>query len=252
MLAAKIRNQCNRIIIQRFGISDMSPIVNGEHFILNHIVPVCTSFFDIGANKGEWSLHILKINPHTTFQLYEPGIKAFNMCTNRFELQQNVCVNNFALSDSTGKIQFYEQDNAGEMSSAIQKWADGPCQTIEVDTATIDAELSRLNIEKLSYVKIDAEGFDLKVLKGAKQAIIGNKVGFIQFEYNHSWPLLGATLADAYELLEDNGYSIFLIKPGGLYIYDIKIYGEFYAFSNFIAISPENLPHVRPIIKGPA
>jgi FkbM family methyltransferase len=250
LLAVKIKNQCNRIIIQRFGTDTMSPHLNGEYLILNHMAPICNSFFDVGSNKGEWTDHIL--NNTSAFYLYEPGTTAYDMCTTRFKSYQNVYVNNFALSDKAGKIEFYEQDNAGEMSSAIEKWANGPCKTIEVTTTTIDAELSRLNIDLLSYVKIDTEGFDLKVLQGAKQAIIHNKLGFIQFEYNHSWPLLGATLAEAYELLESNGYTLFLIKPDGLYKYDVTLFGEFYAFSNFIAIAPQNMPHVKPLIKGAA
>lgn len=250
LLAVKIRNQCNRIIIQRFATNSMSPHLNGEYLILNHIAPVCNSFFDVGANKGEWTAHIL--NNTNTFYLYEPGTTAFDMCKSRFKSHQNVFVNNLALSDNDGKIEFYEQANAGEMSSALEKWANGPRKIIEVDTTTIDAELSRLKIDLLSYVKIDTEGFDLKVLKGATLSIANNKIGFIQFEYNQSWSLLGATLAEAYELLESNGYTIFLIKADGLYKYDLTIFGEFYAFSNFMAIAPQNLPYVKPIIKGTA
>ena len=250
LLAVKIRNQCNRIIIQRFATNSMSPHINGEYLVINHIAPFCNSFFDVGANKGEWTAHIL--NNTSAFYLYEPGTIAFNMCATRFKSHQNVSLNNFALSDNKGKIEFYEQDNAGEMSSALEKWANGPCKIIEVDTTTIDAELSRLKIDLLSFVKIDTEGFDLKVLKGATQAIINNKIGFIQFEYNQSWLLLGATLAEAYELLESNGYAIFLIKADGLYTYDLTIFDEFYAFSNFMAIAPQHMPHVQPIIKGAA
>lgn len=250
LFAVKIRNQCNRIIIQRFAANTMSPHENGEYLVLDHIVPVCNQIFDVGANKGEWTAHIL--NNTNAFYLYEPGTAAYNMCSARFKSYPNVSVNNFALSDNTGKIEFYEEDNAGEMSSAIEKWADGPCKTIEVDTTTIDAELSRLKIDALSYVKIDAEGFDLKVLKGATNAIINNTIGFIQFEYNQSWLLIGATLSEAYELLESNGYTLFLIRANGLYKYDLALFGEFYAFSNFIAIAPQHMPHVNAIIKGTA
>ena len=83
-------------------------------------------------------------------------------------------------------------------------------------------------------------------------SIVNNKIGFIQFEYNRVWSMLGSTLLNAYEILEENGYEVFLIKPNGLYKYNVRKYGEFYAFSNFIAVAPKNLVHVKKIIKGAA
>jgi len=254
ILAIKIRNQCNRIIIARYGIKDMSPKLNGEHLVLDHITSICNSYFDIGANKGDWTAYILdnvKTNSCKLY-LYEPGLVAFNFSLTRFKEFKNIVVNNIALSDTIGTINFYEQENAGELSSAIEKWAYGPTSKIEVETTTIDSELSRLQIDHLDFVKIDTEGFDLKVLKGAINSITNNKIGFIQFEYNLSWFSLGSTLLSAYEILEESGYKIFLIQPDGLYSYDVRKNGEFYAFSNFIATSPTNLPHIKNLIKGAA
>ncbi|MFI5163018.1 MAG: FkbM family methyltransferase [Sphingobacteriales bacterium] len=252
LLAIKLRNQCNRIIIERFGIKNMQPELNGEHLILDNILPVCDSFFDIGANKGDWSGYILSKAKGSNFRifLYEPGTVAFNISLSRFKTFDNISVSNLALSDTIGTLDFYEQENAGELSSAIEKWAYGLKRKITVNTTTVDSELSRLNIENLDYVKIDTEGFDLKVIKGAIDSIIHNKIGFIQFEYNNAWAVLGATLLDAYEILEQNGYSVFLIKPDGIYNYKVREYGEFYAFSNFIAITQQNLIHVKGITKG--
>jgi FkbM family methyltransferase len=253
-LAIKVRNQCNRIIIERFGIKHMSPGLNGEHLLLDHIIPICNSYFDIGANKGDWTAYILDKIKSDSFELYlyEPGLVAFNISLKRFKEFNNIHITNTALSDSIGTIDLFEQENAGELSSAIQKWAYGPISKIEVKTTTIDSELSRLKIDYLDYIKIDTEGFDLKVLKGAINSIINNKIGFIQFEYNTAWSVLGSTLLEAHEILEGNGYKVFLIQPNGLYSYNVRKNGEFYAFSNFIAIAPSNLMHLKKIIKGAA
>jgi hypothetical protein len=62
----------------------------------------------------------------------------------------------------------------------------------------------------------------------------------------------GSTLLDAYKILEESGYKVFLIKPDGLYNYDVRKYGEFYAFSNFLAIAPEQVGNLKKIIKGAA
>jgi len=232
----------------------MSPFANGEYLLLNSIIPICDSFFDIGANKGEWTAYILdnKKKDKSRFFLYEPGVAAFNISTNRFKDFSNVEMHQMAVSDTIGKLKFYEQINAGELSSAIEKWADGPVSSIEVETTTIDSELQRLSIDYLDYAKIDTEGFDLKVLKGANNSIRNKRIGFIQFEYNRVWAMSGSTLQEAYEILEECGYKVFLLKPDGLYTYDVRKYGEFYAFSNFFAIAPQNILSLKSLIKGAA
>ncbi len=146
-----------------------NPKLKWEHLLLDHIIPVCNSYFDIGANKGDWTGYILSKSKSDNLEiyLYEPGNVAFNISSERFKESDNINVNNIALSDAIGTLDFYEQENAGELSSAIEKWAYGPVSKIEVKTTTIDSELSRLKIDYLDYAKIDTEGFDLKVLKGA-------------------------------------------------------------------------------------
>jgi FkbM family methyltransferase len=254
ILAIKLRNQCNLIITQRFAIKNMSPQVNGEHLLLNHLIFSCNTYFDIGANKGEWTAYILENqkNIPPKLYLYEPGVAAYNISVERFKDVPNVEIFDKALSDSVGKLEFYEQANAGELSSAIKSWAYGIATSIEVETTTVDSEITRLNINYIDYAKIDTEGFDLKILKGATNAIKHKKIGFIQFEYNRVWQMSGSSLLEAYEILEDCEYKIYLLKPDGLYTYDVRKYGEFYAFSNFLAVAPRNFQLITAIVKGAA
>ncbi|SHM51644.1 methyltransferase, FkbM family [Mucilaginibacter sp. OK098] len=254
LLAFKVRNQCNRIIVQRYAVKSMSPDINGEYLVLNFLMPTCNSYFDVGANKGNWSSYILENsgNNLTSIYLYEPGNSAFSIISDRFKDLSNVQITKIALSDHIGKLDFYEQENAGELSSASEKWVSGNSSKIEVETSTLDSELSRLQLKHLDYLKIDTEGFDLKILKGAMDAITHHKIGFIQFEYNYVWTMTGSTLLSAYELLEGCGYKVYLIKPDGLYTYDVRKNGEFFAFSNFLAISPSNTLPLKRIVKGAA
>ncbi|HZX58628.1 MAG TPA: hypothetical protein VFE54_07875, partial [Mucilaginibacter sp.] len=104
ILAVKIRNQCNRIIIARYGIKDMSPKLNGEHLVLDLITSFCNSYFDIGANKGDWTAYVLdnvKTNSCKLY-LYEPGLVAFDFSLTRFKDFKNIVVNKIALSDTIG------------------------------------------------------------------------------------------------------------------------------------------------------
>jgi FkbM family methyltransferase len=254
ILAIKIRNQCNLIISRRFGTKSMSPHLNGEYLLLDHIMPVCNTYFDVGANKGNWTAYILKNTPqkHAKFYLYEPGKAAYEILSHRFNDTKNFYYFPFAISDRKGSIDFYEEENAGELSSAVIGWGSGDISTIQVPTTTVDEEMKRLGLSFLDFLKIDTEGFELKVIEGAMSAIHNNNIGFIQFEYNFSWAMIGASLRNVYKILEGSGYKIFLIQPKGLYEYDAHRYGEFYAFSNFIAVAPAKFHYTQSLIKGSA
>lgn len=72
------------------------------------------------------------------------------------------------LSDKAGEVGFTTMDNAG--ASYCGKGA------IEVSVATLDGCLIGLGIDNpIKLLKLDAEGYELKALKGAKETIHKHK-----------------------------------------------------------------------------
>ena len=73
-----------------------------------------TSFLDIGANIGYYSLLAVKSNPKIVAYAFEPakGPKYYlnkNIILNNFD--ENIIHENIALSNSSGEIDFYEVEN---------------------------------------------------------------------------------------------------------------------------------------------
>lgn len=110
-------------------------------------------------------------------------------------------------------------------------------------------EVERLQLEYIDFLKIDAEGYDLHVLRGASKLLAQQKIGVIQFEYNIPWKTVNSTLKEAFELLKSFGYQVFLLKNAGLF--DIKFNGEneYFDYSNYVAISPKKIDDLRQLIK---
>lgn len=235
-LAAKTRSQCDLILRKRFSANDMDPAKNGEHLLLKTIMPYCHTYFDVGANKGDWTNFILenKPDPYKCY-LFEPGRAAFAYLQKRFN-SPSIELKNVAISSTEGTADFYEEENAGEMSSMLKGWA-RETSLISVTCSTIDQEITENKILFLDFLKIDVEGFDLKVIEGAMQSIKEQKIGIIQFEYNGSWLSAGSSLFGAYQIFNANNYKTYLIRKNGLVHYDINTYGDFYSFSNFVAVS---------------
>jgi FkbM family methyltransferase len=103
--------------------------------------------------------------------------------------------------------------------------------TTEVGVTTIDA----FPYISPAFLKIDTEGHELPILRGAKQSLAEGKLYGIQFEYGGTWAAQ-ATLQEAVDLLD--GYDLFRYLPGGIgSVVPLTSFVDDYYFSgNFLAL----------------
>jgi FkbM family methyltransferase len=245
-VAVKIRNQCNAIIASR--VSNGSQLeTNGELWAIEQVAPLSRFFVDVGANVGNWAqAFAARMRSEPQGLLIEPSPEAASALRLRvrktglhaLEIVQS------AASDRAGSCFFFVEPGAGEMSSFLAEHSSPEATKIMVTTTTLDYELQARKVPFVDFLKIDAEGYDLHVLRGTQEYIHQQRIGVIQFEYNSPWQLVGSTLRSAYELLESNGYNIFLLKKEGLYEFGPRMFGEFYASSNFIAYCPTEVTRI--------
>jgi FkbM family methyltransferase len=134
---------------------------------LNFISTPTPTVFDIGANLGHWSAAFLKLLP-TTQQLvmFEPQPACWpaleKLCGNGVKLDRHV------VSEATGEQTFWINPNS-EISSLYERAGGGPgSQRVTTSTTTIDEFIARNRIETVDYMKIDVEGHELQVIKGAR------------------------------------------------------------------------------------
>jgi FkbM family methyltransferase len=165
-------------------------------------------FLDIGANYGTHSLLFLSAGVPT--MAFEPNPTCFSY----FE---TVCQQNglegkgrweqVAIGDRTGSVElvFPEGDTwLGTINSEVTESLKNSYNVVteHVPLRRIDDYLSEFPREKI-LVKIDVEGFESQVIKGASQFLTHHKPKII-FECNH-----GELRAEFFELLASYGYSIY-------------------------------------------
>ena len=162
-----------------------------EH-IMSKFCNLGSIVMDIGANMGEWSLHMAKmVGGNGRVFSFEPIPSMVQA------LEKTIAINNFsqvsisecAISNKTGHSQFsipFNKDNQaipfwsrlvlGEEFTA-PKWIDGPwgkvatTKPIEVQTTTLDRFTSEKNITKLDFIKIDVEGHEKYVIEGGQKTL---------------------------------------------------------------------------------
>jgi hypothetical protein len=153
-----------------------------------------------------------------------------------------------AISDFCGRAPFFEEPNTGLSSSLAQTWAQPGAERTEIEVSTLDASLADWG--GADYVKIDAEGHDLAVIRGAAGLLANRSIRFLQFEYHTAWLFSGATLRAAVDFLASFGYHTYLLKGEGLYELNCEAYGEYFGYSNYFAVCPEEASQVSEYVKG--
>ena len=95
-------------------------------------------------------------------------------------------------------------------------------------------------LDHITLVKIDTEGHDLAVLRGAQALLEQRRISVVQFEYNHRWVYSRSFLCDAFDLLRPLGYCLGKLTPLGVEFYpgwdpDLETFVE----GNYVACSSE-------------
>ncbi len=128
---------------------------------------------DVGANTGFYSLLAARCGRRVLAFEPVPGVREIlnrNVKANR--LEKLIKVSPLAVSDRIGKGTLYMPDPSHgliETSSSLNVEFKPHASTIEVDLTTLDASLPARR--KIGIVKVDAEGHEGAVLRGAEWVI---------------------------------------------------------------------------------
>ena len=102
----------------------------------------------------------------------------------------------------------------------------------------------------IDYLKIDTEGHDLYVLKGAEKLLDSKKINFIQFEYGPSNIYSNVLFKDILNFLISKNYFVFRIYPS--FIKPIVQYSselENFVLANYISVSSDMVEKVESYVK---
>ena len=126
-------------------------------------------FIDVGANIGLMSIYTADCFPNAKVIAFEAHPKTYELLKENIALNDltNIAIWQYALGSSTGKVSIYDnwQVNRGG-ASLIIKTEDSAAYQVEM--IPLD-EVIGANIPDM--IKIDVEGVELEVLKGAKETI---------------------------------------------------------------------------------
>jgi FkbM family methyltransferase len=144
----------------------------------------------------------------------------------KFNDNKNVYLNNVAVGSKT-EIKIFNQIKGGGRSSFLTSTVDdlSKQEQIDVQVETVDAYVKKNNIKKINLLKIDVQGFEDEVLKGAQETLKLNKIDIIETEL-----ILGnmyeKTLSfnEIENLIYPYGYKFFALTCTNIETYSLNLW----------------------------
>jgi len=221
--------------------------VSGEDHLIREVLPriVRTEkpvLFDVGANRGEMSVALRKSFPAARILAFEPNPITYKAL---IETVKDVeCIESgLGAEPGKGLLHCYTSDQMSGHASMYRdvfRFYEGyginaaaDLTTFEFDIDTVDNVCRARGIESIDFMKIDVEGHELSVLKGAAEMLA--RIALIQFEFNEGNVLSRTFMRDFYELLRD--FTFFRLAPDRLIpMGPYASRHEIFQFQNILAV----------------
>ena len=145
--------------------------------------------FDVGANRGNTTRKYEKAFPQAYIHAFEPFPASCKAFEKKHRDNTRIKLNKIGLSSeigvSTMNINKSVDTNSLLESKKIGASSDRSCQTeaqMEIEISTIDEYCRSMAIDQIDILKLDVQGLELEVLKGANRMISENKIQLIYAE----------------------------------------------------------------------
>jgi len=183
--------------------------LNVEHrFYLYPLIQPSYTVIDVGSNIGETMLNFASIvGEHGKVLAFEPVPSSYqklamNISLNNFK---NIVAENLAISDKTETLYFdpatyYNSGGIFMMKSSSEN-------LLSVNAIKLDDYVEAFHLNRIDFIKIDVEGFELNVLRGAVKSCHKFKPSLFIEVNNENLQRQGATEMELLNWLQSNSYQ---------------------------------------------
>jgi FkbM family methyltransferase len=209
---------------------------------------------DIGAHHGLYTLMASKkVGDEGRVIAFEPSPRELKRL--RLHLRLNNCINvkvvPLALGAGVSEAELYVSvENAGSGFNSLRPPATSDVMApLKVSVQTLDGFLAENNIycDRVNVLKMDVEGGELDVLRGAKSLLSSPQRPLIMCEVEdvrtRPW---GYDAVNIYQFLVERGFSWFAVSHHG----DLEAVNEKFPQGNLIAVPEESLFSIKPFLKS--
>ena len=234
-------------VYRTIGIHKVDFEWSGEKFFLEKALNEKLSsiykpiLFDVGANVGKYSLMLHSYFPNAEIYSFEPSSETFEKFTAEVGDVSSINGYNIALGSKKRLASLYKPKQEFSPHATL---VEGVLRDLlnhenvekeNIPVETVDSFCKSKRISVIHFLKIDVEGHELEVLKGAKEMLNKGAIDVIQFEFNEMNIISRCFLKDFYDLL--HGFHFYRLNTSELIpLGNYNSINEIFQFQNIVAI----------------
>jgi FkbM family methyltransferase len=207
--------------------------------------------FDVGAHIGQTTAELVQAFPRARIYSFEPDPNSYAELRKVADACPRITTVNAAVGDRDGDATFFV--NRFGQTNSLLSTADGAEQYLVTDDAmhlqsqatvpvlTLDRFCANHKIQRIDVLKLDTQGYELRVLDGAREVLSTLKVPVIFLEVSFVRTYDGQPLfPEVYEYLYVRGYRL-------VWLYERGFSTHFYSVgANALFIDESVGARVRP------
>jgi FkbM family methyltransferase len=147
------------------------------------------TIFDAGANRGDVVAYYKDAFPEATIYAFEPFPDSFQILADRFSADKKVNCIQLAVTDKEGFLPFYVNNNV-DTNSLLKSAKMGLSSDRQVENRSVinvmgtklDEFCKQHDILEIDILKMDVQGGEFAVLKGAEDLLQGKRIKLLYLE----------------------------------------------------------------------
>lgn len=146
--------------------------------------------FDCGANVGFVSYQFYKKFKQSMIYAFEPNPSVYEKLVRNLDKEkESIKAFNLGIDNTSGNLEFFKNNNTGtssflEPNDFHRSHMARKYQKVEVPVISISEFCNKKNIDTISILKLDIEGFELKALQGCETMLKNQQIDFVFAEVN--------------------------------------------------------------------
>ncbi len=227
--------------------------ISGERNFIEKILPLYTNgatplFVDVGANCGSYTLLLKEFHPNASLLAFEPNPITYRTLENKFA-NSNVAIVNKGLGSKESVVKFYDRkdyDGSSQHGSLYREVIEDihkvDAVEMEVGITTFDEYAKENEIRKVTLLKIDTEGHELEVVRGACNALGNEQIDLLHIEFNEMNIISRVFFRDIARALSN--YIPYRLLPSGVIrLKQSPLLTELFAYQNIVFVHKRFKPN---------